>query len=108
MNKSILTKCNFCYSDFYIRKFKTRKLRDEIERTYFDCPHCGREYTAYYTNESIRTKQRRMRDMRDELSKTTDDKRKVKLVKKMNQMIETIGNEMRKIKNQQEGKRVGG
>jgi Zn finger protein HypA/HybF involved in hydrogenase expression len=54
--------CDKCKKEF---KFKPRiEKKNGIERVYIKCPKCKTEYTAYYTDSTIRAKQARMRVLR--------------------------------------------
>lgn len=52
---------NSCGKEFQLKKFEIEKLSKGIEKTYFICPHCNKEYVAFYTNYKIRQKQYRQR-----------------------------------------------
>lgn len=53
-----LLKCDnvFCGKGFELKKgmIRTISVRDDIEKTYFICPHCGREYVTHYTDSKIK------------------------------------------------------
>ena len=60
----IYAKCNkSCGHKFYVQHFKKDKLQQTIEKTYFSCPNCGREYVCFYTDDYIRNRQSRIRDV---------------------------------------------
>lgn len=48
--------CNECQQEFILHRdhVKVESLTGGNERTYFTCPHCKKEYTAFYTNREIR------------------------------------------------------
>ncbi len=50
-----------CGQQFEITDMPTIQLDDDIEKTYFTCPHCQHEYVAFYTDEEIRKLQVRIR-----------------------------------------------
>lgn len=75
MNKVVCDKCN---KEFKIA-LKTRKLPEGIEEVYFTCSHCKTKYVSYYTDESIREKQREINNMYEEISKITDKINKLKV-----------------------------
>jgi hypothetical protein len=63
---SMLAKCDGeggCGKEFRVRRFATDKLGDGIEKTYFICPHCGKEFVGFYTDRNIRAKQKKIRKM---------------------------------------------
>ncbi|WP_339324806.1 hypothetical protein [Paenibacillus sp. FSL W8-0194] len=53
-------KCNSCKRDFKIENIQTEELGDGIERSFFICPFCRREYTGFYTDDSIRSLQKKI------------------------------------------------
>lgn len=60
--------CDECNREFKI-KIRTQKIRDDIERVYFTCPKCKKEYTAYYTNDKIKDLQEQIRNLRGAYNK---------------------------------------
>lgn len=48
--------CDNCHKEFKIRQkiVKTEKLDNDVERTYFKCPHCKKEYTIAYADNEFR------------------------------------------------------
>jgi transcription elongation factor Elf1 len=70
MAEPIRAKCDGeggCGEDFFIKRFTKDKLKDGIDKTYFNCPSCGKEYLCFYTNKSIRDKQKKIRKMTNPL-----------------------------------------
>ncbi|MFJ7951283.1 hypothetical protein ACIQZG_07120 [Lysinibacillus sp. NPDC096418] len=64
----IYAKCNkSCGHKFYVSYFKKEQLHKSIEKTYFNCPNCGREYVCFYTDESTRKSQSKMRELHREM-----------------------------------------
>lgn len=57
--------CDECKYEFYIT-LRKEKLKDRIERIYFICPKCKKEYTAYYTNDVIKANQVKIRRLKEE------------------------------------------
>ena len=53
------TYCDKCKKESII-EVKTEQLEGNIERVYFTCPHCGKDYTSYYTNVLVQIKQRKV------------------------------------------------
>lgn len=46
--------CDSCGKSFKIKKLKTKWIDDNVQRTYFTCPYCKREYTSFYKDKRIR------------------------------------------------------
>lgn len=64
----IYAKCNkSCGHKFYVQHFKKDKLHNSIEKTYFTCPNCGREYVCFYTDEQVRKLQKKQREIQRKL-----------------------------------------
>ncbi len=81
--KELLVTCDAkdgCKKEFDLDRFEVEKLGNGIEKTYFKCPHCGKEYIAFYTDKDIRMKQFRIR--------------KLTSLKKINKLKKEIGNDM--------------
>lgn len=59
----MLAICNEgCEKEFQIDKFETKHMDNEVEKTYFECPYCKREYVAFYTDPEIRELQAKIRN----------------------------------------------
>ena len=51
----MLLKCDTgCGEKFEVEALGVEVVRDDIERTWFYCPHCEEQYTVCYTNDGIR------------------------------------------------------
>ncbi len=74
-NKPIPTTCNAgCKKAFTITKFRTRKVKNGIEKTFFRCPHCKREYVSFYASDETRRLQKDMRKLQVVIKNTVSDK----------------------------------
>lgn len=53
--------CNECKANFE-PKVRNRYIEKDIEEVFFNCPNpnCHERYTAYYTNNSIKKKQKQL------------------------------------------------
>lgn len=56
----MLSKCDTCQYEWELEKMETAKL-DDIEKVFFICPNCQKEYIAYYTDTEIRKIRARMK-----------------------------------------------
>lgn len=71
----IYAKCNkSCGHRFFVEHFKVDKLHDTIQKTYYTCPNCGREYVCFYTDEPIRKLQAKMRELHRKMKWVDRDK----------------------------------
>jgi len=55
-----------CKNEFIIGEVKTKKVQADIEKTYFTCPRCGKEYTVLLTDSKIRQDQQRLKELEKE------------------------------------------
>ncbi|MFL0197286.1 hypothetical protein ACJDU8_17225 [Clostridium sp. WILCCON 0269] len=51
--KSTEVCCDKCNKNFKIKKLKTKWIDDNVQRTYFTCPYCKKEYTSFYKDKRI-------------------------------------------------------
>jgi len=54
--------CDSCKRDFEIKP-KKRKVKMDIEKNYFTCPHCKHVYLLNYTDREARALQRRQSEI---------------------------------------------
>lgn len=50
-----------CEQEFILLEFGVARVRNDIEKVGFQCPHCSKEYTAYYTDDHIKKLQEEQR-----------------------------------------------
>jgi len=94
----IYAKCNkSCGHRFYVEHFKIDKLHNTIQKTYFSCPNCGREYVCFYTDESIRKLQAKMRELHRKM-KWADANKLERLKQDEAQLKDTIAQSMSSVK----------
>lgn len=63
-NKPVAAQCDAgCKKEFTITKFRIRKVKNGIEKTFFRCPHCKHEYVSFYASEETRRLQKDMRKL---------------------------------------------
>src|SRR5699024_9108488 len=60
LKKRPLVDCDKCGGRFKLRP-QIEKVKSDIEKVHFECKHCKYDYTAYYTNQYIKEKQKEMR-----------------------------------------------
>lgn len=100
--KPIYAKCNkSCGHRFYVEHFKIDKLDNKVEKTYFNCPNCGREYVCFYTDESTRKLQAKMRELHRKMKWADADKLK-QLVQEETQLKNFIAHCMASVKREVE------
>lgn len=95
----IYAKCNkSCGYKFYVQSFKKKILIHTIEKNYFTCPNCGREYVCFYTDDSIRKLQAELRKLYLEMRRVNGFQYG-KLKKIESALKQSIFNSMTDIKN---------
>lgn len=76
-----------CNEEFILISLGTETVKDDIERTGFSCPHCGRVYISQYSNDEIKK-------LKDDLSKVLKKTRKRNLsnylIKKFEKQVDDI------------------
>ncbi|MBE6067755.1 MAG: hypothetical protein E7211_08695 [Clostridium lundense] len=85
--KNIKIKCDKCDHEFELKKLKTKKLEDNIQRTYFVCPKCGQEYTSYYTDWQVRLNKQEINRLADKIKKLKGESY-IKTHEEMSKLIE--------------------
>lgn len=60
--------CDECKKEFEIKQ-QIEKVKGDIRRVYFICPHCNKKYISYYVNSKIEQKQEKVRKIAKKLSK---------------------------------------
>lgn len=69
-NKSIDTRCDAgCEMEFTINKFRTKKVKNGIEKNYFICPNCKHEYITHYASAETLQLQKDMRKLHRDYAK---------------------------------------
>ncbi|MET3658153.1 hypothetical protein [Sporosarcina psychrophila] len=68
-NKPIAAHCDAgCKKEFTINKFRTKKVKNGIEKNFFKCLHCKHEYVAYYASAETLKLQKEMRKLHTTMS----------------------------------------
>lgn len=69
-NKPLAAHCDAgCKKEFIITKIRTRKVKNGIEKNFFRCPHCKREYVTYYASAETLKLQKDMRKLHRDYAK---------------------------------------
>lgn len=69
--------CDNCGEAFKIKKLKTTWIDDNVQRTYFICPHCNKEYTSYYTDKRIRKNIKEIEKLQKEYENIVKENREI-------------------------------
>jgi transposase-like protein len=78
--------CDSCKQDFVIGRLDERLLKDGVRQTFFSCPHCKKEYTAFYTDKAIRERQKELKNLQSECKRTKKPER----LEELSEQIERI------------------
>ncbi|MOA27870.1 hypothetical protein D3C78_1487730 [compost metagenome] len=62
-----------CKQAFEFEDFSIAKLDGGIEKLYFTCPHCGKEYVSFYADAEIRKLQARIRRVQRRFADPNDN-----------------------------------
>lgn len=95
--------CDKCKKEF-VAEVKTEKLEGNIERVYFTCPHCGKDYTSYYTNILVQIKQRKVRELAEKYEKERgkNPRQAEKTFKQYQKAKKAVGEEMENLRKRAE------
>lgn len=67
-----------CGNEFIARMY-TSKISDEIEESYFLCPHCKKKFHIIYKNKLVRKIQDELKELKAEYDKVNNPKKAEKL-----------------------------
>lgn len=80
--------CNQCNERFRIMSIQAKLVKDDIEKNYFDCPHCNSEYLVSYTDTSIRALQKKIQKSLAKIGNANYDKAAAhKMLRKQRQKL---------------------
>lgn len=87
--------CCSCKTPFHITKIHTEDMGEGIEKVFITCPICRRKFIGYYTDESIRGLQKKIRKAAPKLRNENYDqkdlkKRVAKLQKQMKSEMDAL------------------
>ena len=77
-----------CKKEFNIDRLEVEKLDNDIEKIYFICPHCGKEYISFYTDRHIRKKQELIRGLKSKSAIEEMKKEIAKDIKRLRRNVE--------------------
>ena len=79
--------CNTgCGKEFKLASLNSRRLKDDIDQLYFTCPHCKREYIAYYLNGKVKALQARQRKLKARNKRAEVEKMKLQIKAEMDRV----------------------
>ncbi|MCM3573292.1 hypothetical protein M3172_08800 [Mesobacillus subterraneus] len=93
----VKAKCDSCNNDFEIET-KTESIGDTVEKNFFICPHCDKEYVSYYLDQSIRKKQSDLKMLWRNIRSATTPKNYNKLQKKIEELQNEIKEDLRRLR----------
>lgn len=77
-----------CNETFELEKLEVEKLANDVEKTFFICPHCDKEYISFYTDRHIRRKQELIRGITSESGQKRIKEEIGKDMKKLRKKVE--------------------
>ncbi|OLS39128.1 hypothetical protein [Bacillus sp. MRMR6] len=89
--------CDECKKEFEI-DLQTEIAKDNIEKNFFVCPNCDKEYIAFCTNQSVRKNQASIRMLYRDLRVAKTKKQNDKIKSKIKELEIVIKNEMDNLK----------
>jgi DNA-directed RNA polymerase subunit RPC12/RpoP len=76
--------CNMgCGKEFILIDVGSAIVRDDIHKSGFSCPHCGKEYITHYSNTGIRSLQKILQEQKG----LPQSKRRQRLIQDLIQRI---------------------
>jgi len=88
-------KCDKCEHTFKLSVPSTTTIDNDIEWTYFTCPHCGEQYSCYYKDRKVRELEKEKERW---VKQTKNPNLKKHAIEKANQIQKEIESEMKKLK----------
>lgn len=89
--------CTECGKEFE-PELKVDKFDGGVEKAYFVCPHCGEMFDGFYTNESIRKKQVKIRKLWKKVEMSKFPINQERLYRKATNLQAEIKSDMRKLR----------
>jgi transcription initiation factor IIE alpha subunit len=97
-NKALVkARCDSCDNDFEIEN-KTESIGETVEKNYFTCSHCDKEYVSYYMDQNIRKKQSDLKMLWRNIRSSTTPKNYNKLQKKIEELQDEIKKDLRQLR----------
>jgi transcription elongation factor Elf1 len=98
VNKApVKARCDSCDNDFEI-EMKTEQLGETVEKNFFTCSHCGKEYVSYYMDQNIRKKQSDLKMLWRNIRSASTPKNYNKLQKKIEELQNEIKEELKRLR----------
>ena len=69
--------CDDCGKSFKIKKLKTKWIDDNVQRTYFICLYCKKEYTSFYKDKRIRKNIKKIDDLQRQYDEIIQENKEI-------------------------------
>lgn len=102
----VKARCDSCNKDFEI-KTKTELIGETVEKNFFACTHCDKEYVAYYLDQSIRKKQADLKMLWRNIRSAKTAKNYNKLQKKIEELQNEIKEDLKRLRETMTAKESG-
>lgn len=90
--------CDICKKDFEVEQ-QIERVKDDIRRVYFICPHCNKKYIAYYLTNKIENKQAKANKLIKKMKKYyLQTEEHTKYFNQYQELTKEIKNEMQRLK----------
>lgn len=99
-------RCDSCDNDFVIET-KTQSIGETVEKNFFTCSHCDKEYVSYYIDQSIRKKQSDLKMLWRNIRSASTPKNYNKLQKKIEELQNEIKEDLRRLRETMTAKESG-
>jgi transcription elongation factor Elf1 len=93
----VKAKCDSCDNDFEV-EMKTESIGETVEKNFFTCSHCDKEYVSYYMDQSIRKKQSDLKMLWRNIRSATTAKNYNKLQKKIDVLQNEIKEDLKRLR----------
>ena len=89
--------CDSCNNAFEI-EMKTESIGETVEKNFFTCSHCDKEYVSYYMDQNIRKKQSDLKMLWRNIRSATTAKNYNKLQKKIEELEKEIKQDLKHLR----------
>ena len=88
--------CDACHCKIKPKPIE-KKIGRGVRETYFNCSECGKKYTAFMTDQSIRRKQRKVKKLVEDRKKSKSPEEFVRRTEEISALKNVIKLEMDKL-----------
>lgn len=94
-----------CGQDFILISHGKEEVMPGVDRVGFSCPHCGKVYTAYYSNRKVEQLHAQLAELQERPAKGGLTRRQVEgIIVRFKNTKKKLDSEMERLRNEVEGK----